>query len=238
MEPIRILMSLDDLYDTRFSTLCTKGIDRGLKAIDGGYYTRKDDECLYSALGIDVDGWDRLYKKRDNDTLVRSVRTKMYNLLMETIEDSQHTPRGYVNCANVEIAINEFPYTLSENAKREQVRIMQHYLGPIQIRWLNKPTKRLTPRFLVTNFSHYILYNWNEWVLLQEDIAETERASLLPLTFIIPACLRNRPVQSDMHAYYEEVSGRSIHEMLEYALSPGYTVRCQSVEYWNHPVRL
>ena len=236
MEPIKVLIQLDDLYDTRFSMLCSKGVDRGLRAIAAGYHTRKDDSCLYDALGVDADGWDRLYHKRDNAILMRSVRTKMYNLLSEVVEEAAMTPRAYVNCSNVTITVNEYPYSLSPAARKEQGKIMQHYLGPVQIQWTNKPPKRMTPRWLVTNFTHCIMYNWNEWALHQIDIPDTERASLLNLTFVLPACLRNKPSEQELHEYHSMISGKPIHEMLEFAMGPGYTIRCQSVEYWNHPL--
>lgn len=236
MEPIKILCNLDDLYDTRYSMLCSKGIPRAVRALELGYATRKDESPIHDALGIDADGWDRLYKKRDNNILRRSIRSKMYNLLITTIEDASMTPRSYVDASNVEITVNEFPYALGPKAKDEQVRIMRHYLGPIKVRWISKPTKRLTPRYLTTNFTHCFMYNWNEWVLLQEDAPDTEMASLLNLTFVLPAVLRNKPDPGDINAYQEQISGKPIHEMLEYAMSPGYTIRFQSVEYWNFPM--
>lgn len=238
MEAIEILTSLDDWYDTRFSALCSKGIDRGLKAIELGYTHRQDESCLYEALGVDADGWDAFYRKRDNNILARSSRTKMYKLMMSIVEDAAMTPRDYVNTANVAITINEYPYTLPAKFRMEQERIMRHMLGPVRIRWINLPPKRLTPRYLVANFSHYLLYNWNEWVLAQETIPDTERANLLNLTFILPRTLRNRPTEAELSEYYEKVSGRPIHDMIEFALGPGYTVRAMSVEYWNFPVQL
>lgn len=238
MEPIKILLSLSDLYDDRFSTICSKGVERGIKALEAGYATRTDDSCIHDVLGIDADGWDRLYRKRDNNILVRSVRTKMYNLIIETVEDAALTPRSYVDSSNVTITVNEYPYSLGPKAKAEQTRIMRHYLGPVTVAWINKPPKRLTPRHLVNNFTHVIMYNWNEWVLLQEDAPDTEMASLLPLTFVLPRSLRERPPEREMSEYHEVVSGKSVHEMLEFALSPGYTVRFQSVEYWNFPMEI
>lgn len=238
MEPVKILLSLSDLYDDRFSVICSKGVERGVKALEMGYAVRTDDSCIHDALGIDADAWDRLYRKRDNDVLRRSVRTKMYNLIIETVEDASQTPRSYVDSSNVNIIVNEYPYSLGPKAKEEQVRIMRHYLGPVQVGWINKPPKRLTPRHLVSNFTHVIMYNWNEWVLLQEDCPDTERASLLNLTFVLPRTLRERPPEPELHEYHNEVSGKSIHEMLEFALSPGYTLRFQSVEYWNFPMAI
>lgn len=234
MEPIRLLLSLDDVYDTRFSLMNQLNVHAAIAAVKAGYGTRVSDHVIWRSLKISEEAWRAKYRKRDDQVLIRSVRSKMYNLLVELHQDVERVPRDLPGVPNIELTVNEWPYALSKEVQDAQREVMHHFLPPnVPIRFIRRNPKQLTPRFLAESYSHVIMYDFTEWCLLHENTEE--HGNLLSVQFILPSLLRELPTVEDGEAYKEPIAEVGIMGMVERSLAPVLDLRFIEVDHWNVP---
>lgn len=233
MEPIKLLLNLDDLYETRLSLMASISTHKAMDAIKAGYGTRKSDHIIWESLGITEEQWRERYRKRGDEILIRATRTKFYNFLVDLIRDADSTPRENSEKPNVEIIVNEFPYSLDKEVKKVQMEVMRELLGNIPIKFIRKAPLHLSPKFLLSTCTHVVMYEFTEWFLMHENTDEP--ANLLQLEFILPALLRDLPTKADAAEFEKIIEEVGILGVVEEYIAPGMTIRYIEADYFNAP---
>lgn len=234
MEPLHLLLSLDDVYDTRFSLMNKINPHAAIAAVRDGYGTRLSDHIIWRSLKISEEAWRSKFRQRDDEVLVRSVRSKMYNLLLEFYRDADQNPRDNVKIPNLSITVNEWPYALSKEVQAAQREVMHHFLPPtVPIHFVRRNPKQLTPKYLAGNFSHVVMYDFAEWCLLHENTEEP--GNLLQITFVLPSILKELPTSEEGEEFKDVIAEVGIMGMVERSLAPVLNLRFVEIDYWNVP---
>lgn len=236
MEPIKILLCLDDLYDTRLSFLASLSVHKAIKCIQDGYGLRTSDHMLYRHAGLTEEEWTQRFRKRPDLVLTRASRTKMYNLLVDLKRESNSAPWADAQTSNFEVLVNEWPYRLSKPVQNEQIAVMQQLLGPdTKIRFVRVAKKRLTPRYLAANCSHFILYDFTDWMEMHKETDEP--GNLLQVTFVAAALLKDLPTPDDAKVFEPMIKEMGILELAEQFMAPAMNLRFEKIDYWCAPNR-
>lgn len=181
----RIMVQLDALLDTRLGTL-SRINPEGIEALVlSGYQSRKVDFFQ----GYDTQQFNEMYAKRDKETLMLSIETKMFLLLGKLVDvlDEQTILRPYHT--GVEVVVNTHPYALDEEDKvtiRNTVDYWTKGMAPIKI--VTIPPKDLTPEFCKGNYSALVMYDFVEWLTMH--IAAFEHTRMVDVTLYVPAILK------------------------------------------------
>lgn len=232
MDRIKILLNMDDLFDTRYSTALRINHAKGIELIKTGYGRRRGDWVIWEGLGITEDQWRKEYAKRDNETLKRSVRSKLVNVILEVALDADKGPRAEVGKANMELVINEWPYSLSTKVKSTFVKLFSHLVPPnIPIGFIRKAPKLVTPKFVTESFTHFINYDMVDWIDLHLNTEEDY--NMLKLELIGPQLFQQKPDVEDFALFKGVID--DVHRLAEQYVSPSMTVRYISTEYFNSP---
>lgn len=234
MEPIRVLLSLDDVYDTRLSLLASISIHKALQCVSAGYGKRTSDHMLFTHAGLTKEQFWERWRKRPDLILMRSSRTKMYNLLVDLKRESNTAPWADPKSPNFELVVNEWPYKLGKEVREVQADVMRQFLGPdTPIRFVRLSPKRLTPKVLTELANHYMLYDFLAWMEMHKDTDEP--GNLLRVTFITPALLQDLPTPEDAKLFEPLIKDMGILEMAEQFMSPALNLRYEKVDYWCPP---
>lgn len=232
MKPISIHVRLDDLMDTRMSTALSIDFSKAVKMIATGYGRRRGDWVIWEGLGISEEKWRKTYRARDNEILKKSQRSKLIGLIKEIYESSDQGPRIVADKLNVKLTVNEYPYRLAPNVKDAFARTLRLFLHPqLEIDWIRLSNKQLTPGRVASTFTHFISYELIEW--LTEHIETDESVNLLQTELIGPALFQGKPDVEDF-AYFNGMLD-DIHQLSEQYISPSWTIRFISVEFFNVP---
>ncbi len=181
----RILVQLDALLDTRLGTL-SRINPEGIEAlVTSGYQNRKVDFFE----GYDTQQFNEMYAKRDKETLMLSIETKMFLFLGQLVDvlDEQTIMRPYHS--GVEIVVNTHPYVLDEEdlvTIRNTVDYWTKGMAPVKL--VTIPPKDLTPEFCKANYSAMIFYDFAEWLPLH--IATLDTVRMVDVTIYIPSIFK------------------------------------------------
>lgn len=236
MEPIKILVSMDDLYDTRLSLLASISVHRAITCVQAGYGKRTSDHMVYEHAGLTEEQWRERYRKRPDLVLMRASRTKMYNLLVDLKRESNSAPWQDAQTSNFEVLVNEWPYRLSKPVQNEQIAVMHQLLGPdTKIRFVRTAKKRLTPKYLAEHCTHFIQYDFTDWMEMHKDTSEP--GNLLKVTIIAAALLKDLPTPEDAKVFEPMIKEMGILELAEQFMAPAMNLRFEKVDYWCAPNR-
>ncbi|UQT03096.1 hypothetical protein TOTORO_02330 [Serratia phage vB_SmaS-Totoro] len=232
MDRIKILLNMDDLFDTRYATALKINHARAIDLIKTGYGRRRGEWVIWEGLGITEEQWRREYAKRDNETLKKSIRSKLVNVILEVALDADKGPRAEVGKANMEIVINEWPYSLSSNVKATFVKLFSHLVPPnIPIGFIRRAPKLVTPKFVTESFTHFINYDMVDWIDLH--LNTDEEYNMLKLELIGPQLFQQKPDVEDFALFKGVID--DVHRLAEQYVSPSMSVRYISTEYFNSP---
>lgn len=232
MRPLRIHLRLDDLLDTRMSVALSLNFDKAVNMIAKGYGRRRGDWVIWEGLDITEEAWRKAYRGRDSEILKKSVRSKLIGVIKEIIEGSEQGPRISPTDLNVSVTVNEYPYRLTNNVRESLSKAIKTFLHPqTKIDWVRKSDKQLTPQSVASDFTHFIHYDIIGW--LEEHIETQESVNLLNTELIGPALFQTKPNVEDF-AYFKDLLD-DVHQLSEQYVSPSWTIRFISVEYFNAP---
>lgn len=232
MRKIDILLHLDDLMDTRMSTMLSINVEKATKTIAGGYGRRRGDWVIWQGLKISREEWEKAYRTRDNKILMRSVRTKLVTYMMEIFNDLLKNPQVADNQNPFSVTINEYPYRLNAKAKGEFDKVLRLLTLPtLKVKWIRRSLKQLTPSYTSENHSHFFNYEMIRW--LEMHMEESGGTNFITLQMIAPALFSEKPEDEDFAQFKGVLDG--IHELGEYFISPSMTIRFISAEYFNAP---
>lgn len=232
MKKVDILMHLDDLMDTRMSTMLSINVAKATETIIGGYGQRRGDWVIWEGLGITEEAWRKAYKTRTNEILVRSVRSKLLGFINETLAEVIKNPMISDSKIPLTVTLNEYPYRLTTQAKKglaEAVKLLT--LPTLNVRWIRRSQKQLLPQYVADNHTHFIHYDMVQW--LEEHINEPQGSNFVSMQMIAPSLFSHKPEDEDFSEFKGVLD--SIHELGEYFISPSWTIKFISTEYFNAP---
>lgn len=214
-----ILVELDCLLDTRLGTVNRLSAQLAEQlAKSDAYYSRESD----TFDGLDDEQYRALYAKRDRETLRHSAPSEGFafvgglaGLLREKQLELNAPERG-----EVRIAVNLFPYDLSESERAEIGRALAvRFRGAAPVEVVYIPHSALTPAVVRTQYPMLVMYEYDPWLSLHYDVdpkdvrvAELMEKLLLDVTLFSPAIYYRTPPDAGT---LKHVMQKSAHPLLE-----------------------
>lgn len=232
MEGINILIGLDELMDTRMSTMLSINSKKAIETISLGYGRRRGDWVIWEGLGITEEQWTKAYKSRQSEILMKSVRTKIFTFLTEIINEILKSPQITGNKGSFKMTINEYPYRLSPKVKTAFASLIKSLLLPtLEIKWIRQSDKLLEPSVVSGSYSHFIHYELINW--LEMHMEKSQGSDFLKLQLIGPTLFSVKPESKDFETFKGVID--NVHELGEYFLAPSWNIKFISTEYFNTP---
>lgn len=232
MKPIKLLIPLDSLFDTRLSAMLSINQKKAVLTAAHGYGRRRGDWVIWEGLGITEEAWRSAYKQRGAEILTKSVRSKILNVVKEIAISVDKGPRITPEENNLSITLNEYPYRLMNNVKDAIAKVVKELINPaIEVSWIRQSHKTLSPARLSSLYTHYIDYDIIAW--LSRHIETDESSNMLRVELIGPALFQDKPTQEDFSTFNGVLD--DIHSLSEQYVSPSWNIKFISVEYFNAP---
>lgn len=178
-----LLVELDCLLDTRFTTLWLQDPSLAEQALKDEYHKRLKD--LFR--GVEVEDFNNWYSKRDKRTLAQSLPTPMKFLVLDfckkTIEQMLATPFNF----KPRVEINIHPYNLTET---EQELIRQTFITStkdmVDVKIVSYDYEYLNPLFVKENYELMIMYHYGKWLDAQSVNKLWEKYTCPNVTLMAP----------------------------------------------------
>lgn len=234
MERLRMLISMDELYDTRLTMALDFNPKGAMDYLKSGYDTRICDTELYEVLGITREEWLKEWDKRDDTLLRRSTRSRFVSLLRDMLRDIEASPRIDQGLLNFELTVNTYPYYLTDEIIKTYQEVIPELIHPLlKVHFTRRAPERVTPKWLSLNFNFFALYDFDEWIKFYEDTKEEDRGNLLTVTLILPRILQQMPTEEDLEEYGEQIRQVDVFEISEQFNAPYLSLRYEPVGFWN-----
>ena len=185
----RLLLSLDDLLDTRTGVLCDLNPKLAAELLlDPAYAERIIDVFK----GFNRDDFDKRYKERDKKVLSLSTSTKVGVIIFDFVQ--RVVNRNLESPFNMDpvVHINMYPYNLSD---KEQSYIKAAVLTKLplkpQIEFVNLSLEQITPQLLKENYKTAIMYHFWDWIEVQSKHENIKKCPLPDFTIFAPMLLKH-----------------------------------------------
>lgn len=230
-EKLRLMVWLDDLLDTRLSTMLWYDFHKTIEAIPRGYDRRTSDLFISDNLGITKEKWEQLYARRDENILVRSARTGVVDFIRELLaEEINNYHENFSTCPG-EITINTWPYTLPKEAKEGWVEVMKEMIHPlIKVNVVKRKYTDCNPTYIVENFNYVIHYDWDVW--LRSLYEANVMTPMLLVTVIGPRIFKDEPTEEERKDFGDELNKFDLHMLAEYMAGYITQLRLLDVDLW------
>jgi hypothetical protein len=187
-----ILVDLDAILDTRLATLSKINQQAGLKALwSSEYYTRNTND-FSKICGISAADFETAWSARDVDTLKRSLPTGAIPALRIMMDDLDRQSATTPFAVSIRLVLNVFPYRLAPAEAEAMAEVMGAYsgVGRENVDVVFKSWHELTPSMIKNNYSGLILYNYREWMEIQQYAFE--HARMPEITVLAPGLYKER----------------------------------------------
>lgn len=230
-DEISILTWMDDLLDTRLSTMLRYSLIKTMDLIPQGYDLRTADNFIWEGLGITEKVWRQLYANRDDEILYKSRRTGTVDFIRELLAEQYREPIGVVSKIPITLTINTFPYYLTNEVKNAWKEVYKEMIHPLlEVKFIRRDYVQLTPGHVISNYNYLIHYDWEQWA--SEIGNSREKASLTMLTVIGPRIWKTAPDLKEMEEYKEFMEGFDVHMLAEIAATLVFQLRLVPVDMW------
>jgi hypothetical protein len=165
-----VLCQIDALVDTRLPSLARVNPEAAAKMVNEYYWQRlSDDFAKYTGGMVTNEAYQAQYAKRDVDTLRGSLCTNLCLSLTSMFANLCDQRINSPLVHDVKLTINFYPYHLDDDQ-------IEMYLTSLAV-FTNNEVKldhvwmapdEITPALLDADYSAYILYDFDEWMGLQE----------------------------------------------------------------------
>lgn len=227
----KILVWLDDLLDTRLSSMLGYSFEKTIELIPEGYDRRTADAFIWKGLGITEEKWNKIYGQRDELILSRSVRTGMADFLRELVSASIGPSTVERTLCPAEITVNTWPYYLPTDVRDAWAEAMKEIIHPLaKVKVIRREYESLTPGYVMNNFNHLIHYDWEKWAATIPDTKEP--ASLTTLRVIGPRIFKTAPTEEELEKYGDELSRLDLHMLAEMAAILIFQLNLIDVDVW------
>ena len=162
----KILINLDCIFDVKLATAMDINPDSIIPLIKNGYLERNHNylSVLNNALDEELlqDKWD----KRDIELLKLAKRTSMVSLICEHISDRNTLTIDHPEYLDFKLTINTYPYNFSKEDLKELFICFKELFGIENINRVHLPIDKLSSEYLKGRYDRFIIYDFNEWILL------------------------------------------------------------------------
>lgn len=174
----RIFVDIDCLFDTRLGTLVNHDIKLLDKVDIQEYLKRPKDVSPY----IPLDNFSELYAKRDVSTLRASKQTLLLYGLSRVALALEKLRMKDPSVEQTRFYINFHPYDVSEEEMDLVCGAILDVLPPFcTIDKTSISLKDMTPKYLDNNVDCWYVYEFNNWLIAQEENLKTLRIPTLSI---------------------------------------------------------
>ena len=186
MASMRILVNIDCLFDTLLATVMAVNIDWVDTLVRNGYISRQHNTLSKFNEAIDDSAITARYLVRDLAILKLSKRTNLVNLLTTYIAQSTGGDQAHPQTLDYKLVINTYPYNLSNAELKELFTCLKEILGVETLNRVHIPIAELTPAYIKQHYHRFIIYDFNEWVMVHGPALALLKMPLV--TCVIPLC--------------------------------------------------
>lgn len=230
-EEVHVLTWLDDLFDTRISTMFRYDMEKAIKLIPQGYDIRTCDNFIWEGLGVTKEAWLHMWNNRDDEILVNSVRSAVPDFIRELLGEHIRQPARPGKQSPITVTINIYPYYLTDEVKDGLVEAYREMIHPmLDVRFIRKSYKDLSPAFVIAKYTMVIHYDYDVW--LAEAAQSPERANMTTLNVIGPRIWKDAPSAEEQEKYKKELEHFDIHMLAEMATALVFQLNLVPVDLW------
>lgn len=168
-----IYVPLDVLLDTRIGTVAKLGgNDLVLQVLSGNYHSRQDDKFP----GVNVEAFKSMYANRDVATLSLSTLTGALPLIERIVASLMKQALVRPFHEGVRIVVNTYPYRLDEEDQKQVMAMLAVKMNvfsqveiPFKLETVFLSDQELTPQYCKANFSAMLMYDYENWLKLQQE---------------------------------------------------------------------
>lgn len=219
MSDQNILVELDALLDTRITTLCRCNPAAGAYMMMDPYWERlSDDFEKYTEGMVTNEAFREMYGKRDRDTLIAAKATNMCLLLTQIFNELGTQQVASPLVEDLVLTVNFYPYVLEPNeveAYLTNISVFVNHCAKIKATWL-APTE-ITPILLDAEYAAYILYDFNEWMTVQEKAFD---AKGVPKVSVFAPAISFVKDFTEEDITVESVGAVNVFELIEFSSRP------------------
>lgn len=230
-EEVSVLTWMDDLLDTRLSSMLRYDIVKTMELVPQGYDLRTADNFIWEGLGISEKAWQRIYANRDDEILFKSRRTGVVDFLRELLAEHLREPTGMPGRCPMKLTINTFPYYLTPEVKEAWKSVYREMIHPnLNIQFIRRTYGNLTPAYVMQHYNYLIHYDWDEWASAVGN--SVEKASMTMLSVIGPRIWKHAPSAEEMEIYKDAIDNLDVHMLAEMAAVLVFQLRLVPVDLW------
>lgn len=182
-----VLVELDALLDTRIPSLARCNPDAAALMMKPAYWKRlSDDFEKYTEGMVTNEAFREMYAKRDKDTLLGALATNMCLILTTLFDELGDQQVNSPHVGDLILTVNFWPYVLTPEeteAYLTNISVFVNNRAKMQAVWYRP--EEITPTMLNTEYSAYILYDYNYWLGVQAK--NFEKVSAPTVTVFAPA---------------------------------------------------
>lgn len=182
----RILISLDDIMDTRLGLIKTVNEEAFTKILEEDlmeYLTRMNDDYCAQVLGWPLAMWYEAYENRNVEVLQNSVVNHIPNIVTNIILEYMTSNEEAIGSLEFELQVNTFPYILDSEEKGVLLEVMKELFPLVEnINLVEIDIKNLPPTSIKGRFFAIGIYEFYKW---SEKHAEELKNIIMPLTTVL-----------------------------------------------------
>lgn len=205
---MNILISLDEVLDTRLGVLHTLDVKYPKKMLANDWHTRIGDSVILEYCDLSNDEYNEAYGRRTVEQLKSSVITNIPSYIAnELASDLINFPEVEEMDSTPEVFLNTWPYKLSKEELDTFVLILRRTFSFAQkVTPVTVSPKYLTPRWLKDKEIYYFFnYDGVKWINIHSEALL--EFPLTRLKFYMPALeqINSEPMTQEMHQEYKDV---------------------------------
>lgn len=190
----RMLIGLDELFDTRQGTLTLMDQDKSLSILhDPGYSNRIWDFFP----GVDRGVFSDMYSRRDKKTLRVSSGTRVLAIVSDFLKRCGKSSMGAPKAFEPKVDINVYPYKLTDSDKvgiEGGLRVLMPLLP--EIRFVDYSLDQLNP-VIAERYGVIVMYEGFVWLNIHSENGTLTEFPIPEVTMFCPIRLDKEP--SDLH---------------------------------------
>ena len=183
METQRVLISIDDILDTRLAVLAKHYPAYATKLASPDNLKKwclRVVEC-HDEIGLSAKDFRELYRQRDTEILKHARPTHFFSEIDDFVTEClSRTIADPHKVKAVEIHLNTYPYKLSKEQQAAYCSLLHSHTGErVSISPVYISYQQLTPVYMrANNYSVVYMYDFLQWVLHHYNVTVTDNPSI------------------------------------------------------------
>ena len=187
LQPTKVYLSADALFDLRLGTLLTISQEFALEVTTNPkYYVRTSDVFSTEKFGeLDRSIYESVFSTYKEEVLKNSVVTKILSFVMGLILElvKQKDRLGIKN--GIDLEVNTYPFVFTDQEAADLIRLIISRIGKVvSISIIYKEPEELTTEYVASNYLAVIMYKYHDWFNLHND--SVKKRALQNVAFYLP----------------------------------------------------